>query len=255
MCSNISASVDGQVLTSRKTYVVSRCLRISPPPLYLALGRADVTPPIVPTSCLRGVVGSTSLDSREIFRVQSSRPAAYPHPTRTRQEVPTSTPDFELISHAANPVVLVGQPAQPLATRPRRRPQRPAPAPALRTRHASSAPKPLRPASIGYLLLRSAREQGDSFWTDLHTRSIRELPDFILIFKSSDAGHLQTPPGTLQRRRHPRVSLLSTKFYVSAVDPRGSGLLFFMFIRPQPHTCLGTEWLTQGGVVYYFSCL
>jgi hypothetical protein len=106
-------------LTSRKTYVVSRCLRISPPPLCLALGRADVAPPIVPTSCLRGVVaggagvppvdtpgsrvGSTSLDSREVFRVQSSRPgrvparpAAYPHPTRTRPEVPTSTPDFEI---------------------------------------------------------------------------------------------------------------------------------------------------------------
>ena len=32
------------------------------------------------------------------------------------------------------------------------------------------------------------------------------------------------------------------------VDPRGSGLLFFMFIRPQPYTCLGIEWLTQGGV-------
>jgi hypothetical protein len=39
------------------------------------------------------------------------------------------------------------------------------------------------------------------------------------------------------------------------VDPRGSGLLFFMFIRPQPYTCLGIEWLTQGGVAYYFSCL
>ena len=39
------------------------------------------------------------------------------------------------------------------------------------------------------------------------------------------------------------------------LDPRGSGLLFFMFIRPQPYTCLGIEWLTQGGVVYYFSCL
>ena len=25
------------------------------------------------------------------------------------------------------------------------------------------------------------------------------------------------------------------------VDPRGSGLLFFMFIRPQPYTCLGIE--------------
>ena len=23
----------------------------------------------------------------------------------------------------------------------------------------------------------------------------------------------------------------------------------FMFIRPQPYTCLGIEWLTQGGVV------
>ena len=30
--------------------------------------------------------------------------------------------------------------------------------------------------------------------------------------------------------------------------PRGSGLLFFMFIRAQPYTCLGIEWLTQGGV-------
>ena len=35
----------------------------------------------------------------------------------------------------------------------------------------------------------------------------------------------------------------------------GSGLLFFMFIRPPPYTCLGIAWLTQGGVVYYFSCL
>ena len=25
------------------------------------------------------------------------------------------------------------------------------------------------------------------------------------------------------------------------VDPRGSGLLFFMFIRPHPYTCLGNE--------------
>ena len=25
------------------------------------------------------------------------------------------------------------------------------------------------------------------------------------------------------------------------VDPRGSGLLFFMFIRPHPYTCLGIE--------------
>jgi hypothetical protein len=33
------------------------------------------------------------------------------------------------------------------------------------------------------------------------------------------------------------------------------GLLFFMFIRAQPYTCLGIEWLTQGGVVYYFSCV
>jgi len=41
----------------------------------------------------------------------------------------------------------------------------------------------------------------------------------------------------------------------SSLDPRGSGLLFFMFIRPHPYTCLGIEWLTQGGVVYYFSCL
>ena len=26
---------------------------------------------------------------------------------------------------------------------------------------------------------------------------------------------------------------------------RGSGLLFFMFIRPQPYTCLGIEWVTN----------
>ena len=26
------------------------------------------------------------------------------------------------------------------------------------------------------------------------------------------------------------------------VDPRGSRLLFFMFIRPPPYTCLGIEW-------------
>ena len=30
-------------------------------------------------------------------------------------------------------------------------------------------------------------------------------------------------------------------------DPRWSGILFFMFIRAQPYTCLGIEWLTQGG--------
>ena len=29
------------------------------------------------------------------------------------------------------------------------------------------------------------------------------------------------------------------------LDPRGSGLLFFMFIRPQPYTCLGIECLKQ----------
>jgi hypothetical protein len=26
---------------------------------------------------------------------------------------------------------------------------------------------------------------------------------------------------------------------LTLLDPRGSGLLFFMFIRPQPYTCLG----------------
>ena len=31
------------------------------------------------------------------------------------------------------------------------------------------------------------------------------------------------------------------------VDPRGRGLLFFMFIRPQPYTCLGIEcWVKKG---------
>ena len=31
-------------------------------------------------------------------------------------------------------------------------------------------------------------------------------------------------------------------------DPmRWSGILFFMFISAQPYTCLGIEWLTQGG--------
>ena len=41
-----------------------------------------------------------------------------------------------------------------------------------------------------------------------------------------------------------------------------SRLLFFMFTRPQPYTCLGIEWLTPrraaraaARVVYYFSCL
>ena len=29
---------------------------------------------------------------------------------------------------------------------------------------------------------------------------------------------------------------------VHGLDPRGSGPLFFMFIRPQPYTCLGIEW-------------
>ena len=28
-----------------------------------------------------------------------------------------------------------------------------------------------------------------------------------------------------------------------------------MFIRAQPYTCLGIEWLSRGGVVHYFSCL
>ena len=51
---------------------------------------------------------------------------------------------------------------------------------------------------------------------------------------------------------------------IDKLDPRGSGLLFFMFTRPQPYTCLGIEWLTPSGagvaggaarVVYYFSCL
>ena len=41
------------------------------------------------------------------------------------------------------------------------------------------------------------------------------------------------------------------------VDPRGSGLLsFHVYKAPplalHPYTCLGIEWLTQGGVVYYF---
>ena len=33
------------------------------------------------------------------------------------------------------------------------------------------------------------------------------------------------------------------------------GVYYFsclFIIRPQPYTCLGIEWLTQGGVVYYF---
>ena len=34
---------------------------------------------------------------------------------------------------------------------------------------------------------------------------------------------------------------LSNGGYAEGVDPRGSGLLFFMFIRPQPYTCLGIE--------------
>ena len=32
-------------------------------------------------------------------------------------------------------------------------------------------------------------------------------------------------------------------FVIALLDPRGSGLLFFMFIRPQPYTCLGIECL------------
>ena len=51
------------------------------------------------------------------------------------------------------------------------------------------------------------------------------------------------------------VSNLNRRESGRLLDPRGSGLLFFMFIRPQPYICLGIEWLTQGGVVYYFSCL
>ncbi len=35
------------------------------------------------------------------------------------------------------------------------------------------------------------------------------------------------------------------------VDPRGSGLLFFMFIRPHPYTCLGTEAVLVGA--YYLN--
>ena len=39
------------------------------------------------------------------------------------------------------------------------------------------------------------------------------------------------------------------------VDPRGRGLLFFMFIRPQPYTCLGIEWLDPLGLTQGFvSC-
>ena len=31
------------------------------------------------------------------------------------------------------------------------------------------------------------------------------------------------------------------------VDPRGSGLLFFMFIRPHPYTCLGIGMVDPSG--------
>jgi hypothetical protein len=37
------------------------------------------------------------------------------------------------------------------------------------------------------------------------------------------------------------VSNLNRRESGRLLDPRGSGLLFFMFIRPQPYTCLGIE--------------
>ena len=65
---------------------------------------------------------------------------------------------------------------------------------------------------------------------------------------------MKTLKGFFVSRMYP-ACLLHLLSNTSLLDPRGSGLLFFMFIRPQPYTCLGIEWLTQGGVVYYFSCL
>ena len=65
------------------------------------------------------------------------------------------------------------------------------------------------------------------------------------------------PSGSgLQFRRH--RGRPGTRHLGAALTQGGvvyTSLLFFMFIRPQPYTCLGIEWLTQGGVVYYFSCL
>ena len=66
-----------------------------------------------------------------------------------------------------------------------------------------------------------------------------------------------TPPSPDCRHQSPE-STHETEPTEVTLDPRGSGLRFFMFIRPQPYTCLGIERLTQGnggGVVYYFSCL
>jgi hypothetical protein len=46
-------------------------------------------------------------------------------------------------------------------------------------------------------------------------------------------------------RRRPPISIRIWRGHSRAacwhggLDPRGSGLLFFMFIRPQPYTCLG----------------
>ena len=36
------------------------------------------------------------------------------------------------------------------------------------------------------------------------------------------------------------------------VDPKGSGLLFFMFLRAQPYTCLGIECQQSGALVHKF---
>jgi hypothetical protein len=48
------------------------------------------------------------------------------------------------------------------------------------------------------------------------------------------------------RSAPPRVALTLARGSPPGVwamlDTRGSGLLFFMFIRPQPYTCLGSEW-------------
>jgi hypothetical protein len=58
-----------------------------------------------------------------------------------------------------------------------------------------------------------------------------------------DRSHSREPVPRATPGLSPRPALV--EYFL---DPRGSGLLFFMFIRPHPYTCLGIEWLTQGGV-------
>ena len=51
-----------------------------------------------------------------------------------------------------------------------------------------------------------------------------------------DRSHSREPVPRATPGLSPRPALV--EYFL---DPRGSGLLFFMFIRPHPYTCLGIE--------------